>query len=68
MPAAAFIGKTNQDLGMPDALCAFWDTRLGLLPLASPVNSVTVQSEDIRHYQARIVPELSASGLVATVM
>ncbi len=71
IPVAAFIGRTNADLGMPPALMAEWN---------APVLGVFVTGKEtdfafsfpgaggIRHYHARAVPECDAEGAVTSVL
>ena len=70
-PAGDFLGKTNQELGMPAALVKQWDGQL------SQVFSSGVASESqfsfpsptgVRHFSSRCVPEFDDAGQVASVV
>lgn len=71
IPAEEFMGKTNQELGMPEELCALWtqmfnkafDTQTeqrGEFTFPSRAGNID--------YEIRAVPEFSADGQVRTVM
>jgi diguanylate cyclase (GGDEF)-like protein/PAS domain S-box-containing protein len=70
-PVSDFIGKTNQDLGMPTELVKQWNGQL------SDVFSSGRSSEShfaypsptgMRHFIARCAPEFGADGRVASVI
>ena len=71
MPQEAFLGKTNRDLGMPEAQCELWDTHLrAVFASGQPTRmEFDFQTPDgLHYYQATIVPERSIEGEVETVM
>ncbi len=71
IPPQAFIGKTNQDLGMPSKSVTFW---------RESVQSVFVTAQErivefnfptpsgMKCYQSRIVPEFNPDGSVGSVL
>ncbi len=71
IPPQTFIGKTNQELGMPSELGTFW---------RESVQSVFVTGQEqivefnfptpsgIKCYQSRIVPEFNPDGTVGSVL
>ncbi len=71
LPADAFLGKTNQDLGMPDALVVYWETHLAeVFATGHPQEMEFSFSglDGVRHYQAKMVAELTSDGSIASVL
>jgi len=69
--AGEFIGKTNRDLGMPPRLVEFWDGKLeeaarGGQPVTMEFAYPAV--DGLRHFEARLVPELGPDRTVATTL
>lgn len=68
---AAFIGKTNRDLGMPSTQCASWDDHL--LEVFETGRQLNIEfefqtAEGTRYYQSTLIPELGPDGTVETIM
>lgn len=66
-----FIGKTNQDLGMPAVHVAQWNSAFGRVFTTGQQQYLEFQfptPEGIRDYQARCVPEFAADGSVASAL
>jgi PAS domain S-box-containing protein len=71
MPPTHFIGKTNRELGMDPELCDLWERHYD-----QAFNERREVSFDfsfptasgLRHYNARLVPEISADGSVESIM
>jgi len=72
IPAQAFIGKTHADLGFPEDLCQVWDQKLEAVFASGQgqVEEFSFPAADgrLRHYESRIVPELTPEGTVQSVM
>ena len=70
-PAESFLGRTNQDLGMPDELNRLWDENLDrVFEEGSPVTFEFVypSGENPVVFESRIIPEFSQSGEVLSVI
>ncbi|MCG2595748.1 PAS domain-containing protein [Ramlibacter sp. XY19] len=70
-PTSAFIGRTNRELGMPDALCTYWESSIGQVFLErQPLNMQFEQDVDgqPRHFATRLVPEFDEVGEVRHVL
>lgn len=70
-PAASFLGCTNAELGMPEALCNFWDVAIG--KVFRDGQPLTLQFElevdgSPRHFATRLVPESGPGGTVEYVL
>jgi len=66
-----FLGKTNRDLNMPDAYCQLWDSSLEAVFSTGKEKIIEFSSpalDELRYYQARLVPEYDMHGNVATVL
>lgn len=71
LPRSAFIGKTNQDLGMPADLCVVWDEALRQVFETGKPNIITFSTPFLNrphHFQARIAPEVAPDGTVRSVI
>jgi PAS domain S-box-containing protein len=71
LPQSAFVGKTNRELGMPEQLCELWDIQLRSVFETGHKGILEFEyesSEGILQYQSTLIPELSADGVVETVM
>jgi PAS domain S-box-containing protein len=58
--AADLIGKTSQELGMPEALCQLWEETLQRVFETGQEQTIEFQSwtvDGFRNYQSRVVPE-----------
>lgn len=67
----AFIGRTNEELGMPPALCQAWsETLRGVIRSGEPgAFEFAFQGPDgERYFSVRAVPERGPQGEVATVL
>ncbi len=61
------VGRTNRELGMPEALCARWEQLLrAVFDDAAPqtIEFEFETREGVRHYAARFVPETGPDGRV----
>ena len=70
-PVSDFIGKTNQDLGMPTELVKQWNDQLsGVFSsgLSSESRFAYRSPTGLRHFIARCAPEFGADGRVASVV
>jgi PAS domain S-box-containing protein len=66
MPAAAFIGKTSQDLGASPQLSQLWDKTLESVFATGQQQVIEYQApavNGLRTYQSRVVPELDDKGV-----
>jgi PAS domain S-box-containing protein len=71
LPMATFLGRTNRELGMAPALCDLWDTALQqVFEERRPVTSnFELESGGVmRHFAARLVPEIGETGAVDHVL
>jgi len=71
MPASAFLGKTNRELGMDEELCLLWERELlpafeTAQPRAFEFSFPAVDGE--RLFESRVVPELGEDGTVETLL
>jgi len=67
LPASAFLGKTNQELGMPPELCARWDAVLEQVFETGEEGRIEFQYEGPsgrRDFVSRIVPERGPNGTI----
>ncbi|MDX1522658.1 MAG: PAS domain S-box protein, partial [Anaerolineae bacterium] len=72
LPPAAFLGKTNQELGMPPELVDLWDGALHRVFERGTAEAIEFTfpppNGEERHFASQVVPELAADGSVATVL
>lgn len=71
IPVASFLGKTNQDLGMPADLIAQWDTALAEVFATGQPARIQFAFPTVagtQYYAAELVPEHSPDGTVTTVL
>lgn len=71
IPAAAFQGKTNREVGLTHAVIEFWETQLH--NVFATAQEQTIEFEVAtptgqRYFQSRIVPEFTADGQVVTLL
>jgi len=71
LPAQAFQGRTNAELGMPTSVLATWDQQLQ--QVFNTAQETTIEFELLtiegpRVYQARLVPELAPDQHVRSVL
>lgn len=67
LPRAAFIGKSNRELGMPEEHCAFWEDAMRASFSTGQPRSLDFDfptPSGTRYFEARIVPERGADGRV----
>src|SRR5919199_1097377 len=71
IPKQTFIGKTHQELGMPQELVTCWQEAL-LEVLATGVEQILefdfLTPSGIKFYQTRIVPELAQDGTIGFLL
>lgn len=66
-----FIGKTNQELGMPAHLVKNWDECLQTVFTTGQPTQIefSLQTVDgIRHYQSKLVPEFALDGSIRSIL
>ncbi|HOE15894.1 MAG TPA: PAS domain S-box protein [Syntrophorhabdaceae bacterium] len=67
-----YVGKTNEELGMPEDLCRFWNENLMKVFKTGRTNTFefdfTTRDGRISSFQAKVVPELNNEGLVETII
>lgn len=71
LPAEAMIGKSNRELGMPEPLVAYWEHVLRQVFRTGQERTIEFDfttPTGLRHYQARIAPELGPDGTVSTAI
>ena len=71
MPASAFIGKTNQELGMPETLCALWDENFQKVFRTGQQQTIQFEFSTPtgkKYYDCRAVPEFAQDNSVESVL
>ena len=71
IPKQTFIGKTNQDLGMPQELVAKWDEALTDVLATGVERSIEFDfptASGIQSFQSRIVPEWTRDGTIRSLL
>ncbi|MCS6815065.1 MAG: PAS domain S-box protein, partial [Cyanobacteria bacterium] len=71
LPPDGFLGKTNQDMGMPAPLVAQWDAVFNRVLATGQQEQLEFELPTpcgIRAYQARCVPETMTDGSVASIL
>ena len=72
VPPSAFIGKTHAEAGMPAALADEWRELIAAAMQSRTSRdarfSFRTPGGELRHYEARLIPETSADGDVASVL
>jgi PAS domain S-box-containing protein len=70
-PKEDFLGKTNREIGFPEALCQLWESASRAV-FDTGVDQMIAFAfdgpEGIRHYASRLVPEFGADGSVEFVL
>lgn len=71
-PPAVLIGKTNAEIGMPPALCEYWDAELRETIRTKSIRRISFTypraGERVRFFEARVVPETDAVGDVESLL
>lgn len=70
-PQAEFLGRTNQELGMPAAQCDLWDKAIDEVFATAESTSIEFSFDGpsgASHFVAKLVPELGDSGAVESVL
>ena len=72
IPPSVFIGRTDEELGLPEHLCIYWAKELRKV-FDSGVPNANVEFDfetptGPRYYQAYLVPEFAEDGSVKTVL
>ncbi|MBP7510091.1 MAG: PAS domain S-box protein [Prolixibacteraceae bacterium] len=71
IPPEDFIGKTNEEMGMPENMCSFWAERMKRVFITGQMDKFDFdfQTPDgVKTYQTIMVPEFSAGGSVETIL
>lgn len=71
IPAAAFLGRTNRELGMPTATVNLWDACLRHVFDSGQEHTLEFEVmtlDGLRWFQARLVPEFDQDGTIPTVL
>jgi PAS domain S-box-containing protein len=71
MPASAFHGRTNHEVGMPEASASLWDGKLRKVFASGKRATLELEHpspEGTRILSTSMVPELGESGLVTSVL
>jgi len=71
IPAVAMIGKSDRELGLPEAQVAFWEERLNQVIATGQSGEIEFNLETpggLQHYQSRLLPEFDAAGRVESVL
>lgn len=66
-----YIGKTNENLGMPRYLCEYWNFHLREVFLTGKPQEIEFEFytvKGLRSFQTRIMPEIKRSGAVETLL
>jgi PAS domain S-box-containing protein len=70
-PRIEFIGRTNREMGMPQALCDEWDTPIARAFETGEAQQVSFEFPSpggARHFRAVMVPEVGEDGEVESVL
>ena len=72
VPAVGFVGKTHAEAGMPAELAAGWGSLLLRVFETGRVQearfSFSTPAGELRHLEARLIPEIAADGSVGSVL
>ncbi len=71
LPTSLFIGKTNRELGMPEVLCDQWDQAIRHVFETAQEEQIEFAypgPDGMTFYETRIIPEIKADGVAATVL
>ncbi|HEY9646610.1 MAG TPA: PAS domain-containing protein [Chroococcidiopsis sp.] len=71
LPPQVFLGKTNQESGLPDAQAELWNQALEQVFATGQPQQIEFEFpsiDGIRYYQCRCVPEFAPSGGVTAVI
>ncbi|MBL8397489.1 MAG: PAS domain-containing protein [Candidatus Accumulibacter sp.] len=71
LPAAAFIGKTHQELGFPEPMCAFWEHAIRQPFLTGQMYETEFELDGPSGhivFNWRLIPEVNADGRADTVL
>ncbi len=71
LPAHEFIGKTNEELGMPAAQLNIWNATLTQVFTTGQPEEMEFEfpsPNGLKYYQSRCVPEFDQNGTVASVL
>ena len=66
-----FLGKTNREMGLPEALCQVWESTSRTVFNTGVEKVIEFEfdgPQGIRHYASRLVPEFDADGLAEFVL
>ncbi|GER91200.1 histidine kinase [Dictyobacter vulcani] len=70
LAAADFIGKTNREMGMPDAQVEIWDKALQAVFATGEVGTIEFSfptPDGVHWYQSKLTPERDQSGNIVAV-
>lgn len=71
-PASAFIGKTNEELGMPPENCREWRAAMEKTVRTGQAGRIGFSTPDqngvVRHFESRIVPVYDPGGEIASLV
>ena len=70
IPAVGMIGKSDRELGLPEAQVAFWEERLNQVFATGQSGDIEFGLETptgLQHYQSRLLPEFDATGEIESV-
>lgn len=70
LPATEFVGKTNRDMGMPEAQVEIWDNALKAAFATGEVGTINFPfptPDGLRWYQSKLAPERDQSGKIVSV-
>jgi PAS domain S-box-containing protein len=72
IPVEEYLGKTNEELGMPPAQVALWNRELYYAVEKAAPHAFSFQFTGVdgilRHYEASITPEFDAAGEVSSLL
>ena len=71
LPAEAFLGKTNEELGLPEELVAHWNAVFGdVLSTGEPTSLEFAfpSQRGLRWYQSRVVAERDTQGEIVSLL
>ncbi len=71
LPASRFLGRTNWEMGMPEANCRQWDSHLGEAVKRKKLVVYEFEFEGAlgrRVYEARLTPEYNSDGELMSIL
>jgi PAS domain S-box-containing protein len=71
LPPAVFLGRTNQEVGMPDEVCKEWDQHLTDVFAAGKETQLefnVLAPDGLHYYETTFIPERNNAGMIETAL